>query len=84
MVFPSEAVQAAFPLDQFPCKRCARGELPHLVDNSSEFYWEHQTEENSNRDACTRFGSGNLLGDMPRRGTAKPTYYKGYRWHHGR
>lgn len=84
-VFPSEAAQARYPLTEFPCRRCEREGLPHLVDNSSEYYWEHQHERpgSSARSGCPRFGRAvNLSPSTPRPGTAKPTYYQG--WHRTR
>ncbi len=38
-----------WPLDEYPCVRCHRGDIPYLVDNGSEFYWEH-----SGRGNCLR------------------------------
>lgn len=78
-VYPSEAAQARYPLSQFYCYRCAHEHLPHLVDNPSEFYWEHQYK-GSGRMGCARFSDGPTMGfDSPRPGTAAPTFYKGPR-----
>ena len=76
-VFPSDQAQARYPLYQFPCSLCARKGLPHLVDNSAEYYWEHQ-HDGGGRAGCPRFGRGvGLCGTAPRPGTATPTYYQG-------
>lgn len=73
-VFPTVEVQKTYPLDRFPCSRCELEGLPHLVDNSSEFYWEHQHQHpgSSARSFCLRFNSGRRV----RKDTAQPTYYR--------
>ena len=77
-VRPSEEAQALYPLDKYPCSRCAdpKEGLPHLVDNASEFYWEHQHEEtgSSARTSCLRFNKSHWYG--PRNGTAVAKFYR--------
>ena len=70
-MLPGAAAQEQYPLEQYPCRRCAKEGLPHLVDNGSEFYWEHQHEApgSSARSCCSRFGTDELRG-KPREGTA--------------
>ena len=70
-VFPSEEVQARYPLAEFPCSVCARDGLPHLVDNPAEFYWEHHKPKRG-RSLCTRF-TGSM--NRARKGTAEPAFY---------
>lgn len=72
-VYPSEEAQALYPLKENPCSRCENEHLPHLVDNGSEFYWEHQWR-GSGRGVCQRFGSSR---GSPKEGTATPTHFKG-------
>lgn len=73
---PSEAAEARYPLEDYPCSRCADPNEgpPHLVDNGSEFCWEHQHPQppgSSHRSGCSRFGTGgDLCGSRPRPGTA--------------
>lgn len=73
-VFPDEAAQSAYPLSSHPCERCSGEGLPHLVDNLSEFYWEHQHKPpgSSVRSLCPRFN----LGTRAREGTAVPRYFR--------
>jgi hypothetical protein len=71
-VYPSEEAQALCPPSKYPCRRCEDEHLPHLVDNTVEFYWEHRHPEigKSNRSECGRFNRY----DIPREGTATATY----------
>lgn len=75
-VYPSEAAQARYPLADHWCARCESEHLPHLVDNRVEFYWEHQWR-GSGRSGCPRFNRRKVRGDVPKEGTAHPTYYQG-------
>lgn len=81
-VHPSPKAQERYPIADFPCDRCAREGLPHLVDNSSgaygsEFYWEHHPED-SGRSGCTRFGHASQpgFGLRPRPGTATSLFWR--------
>lgn len=76
-VFPDDAAQARYPLADYPCRRCEREGLPHLVDNPSEFYWEHQHElpGSSARSGCLRFGNTAHCDGKPRPGTAVKKFY---------
>jgi len=71
-VLPSEKAQERYPLSEYPCSRCEKEGLPHLVDNGSEFCWEHQHDPpgSSARSGCSRFGRSALCGSRPRPGTA--------------
>lgn len=68
-VYPSDEVQARYPLAEHPCADCENVHLPHLVDNSVEFYWEHQWKGGA-RSVCKRF----MNGRAPHEDTATPTY----------
>lgn len=66
---PPADIQALFPIEKFPCPRCAGGDLPYLVDHGgSEYSWEHRGA----RYGCSRFGTATrgLCGERPRKGTA--------------
>lgn len=67
--------QERYPLEKYPCRWCADQELPHLVDNGSEFYWHHY-HPHLGRSGCSRFGSSQFCGDNPRRGTATSLFLK--------
>ena len=76
-VHPNKAAQRRYPLSGYPCERCEGEALPHLVDNSSEFYWEHQHDEtgmSSARSGCPRFNDGGHFTSTPREKTAVPTH----------
>ena len=75
-VYPSGASRRRYPIEDFPCARCEYEHMPHLVDNSSEFYWEHQWK-GSGRMECPRFNRRLSGGDVPKEGTAHPVYYCG-------
>lgn len=68
---PSQRAQERYPIDEYPCRRCETQALPHLADNGSEFFWEHQHPEigASGRSFCPRFGGDEHFG-KPRPGTA--------------
>lgn len=76
---PSESAQQRYPLSEFPCRYCEAWGLPHLVDNSSEFYWHHVHPRSGARAGCARFGYTDCCGSDPRDGTATPVRYIGYR-----
>lgn len=76
-VLPSKRAQERYPLSEFPCERCEKEGLPHLVDNGCEFYWHHQEEPpgNTSRSGCPRFG-GQFCGSRPKPGTATSLFKK--------
>lgn len=79
-VYPNALMSKRYPLEKFPCERCEKEGLPHLVDNRSEFYWEHQHYEeggSSARSGCPRFGETPHFGAQPRPGTACVTHFCG-------
>lgn len=73
-IHPSAKAQDRYPLDEYPCERCANPDegLPHLIDHGSEFYWHHQHKHpgGSWRSGCPRFGVNKFCGSHPRAGTA--------------
>jgi len=76
-VHPNRSARGRYPLLSYPCKRCEREALPHLVDNGAEFYWEHQHYEtgmSSARSGCPRFNDGGHFTSTPREKTAVPTH----------
>ncbi len=76
-VHPNRSAQGRYPLVDYPCGRCEGEALPHLVDNQSEFYWEHQHYEtgmSSARSGCPRFNDRDGFQAKPREETAVPTH----------
>lgn len=75
---PSAKAQGRYPIDKFPCSRCANPNegLPHLIDNGPEFYWHHRHDRpgSSMRSGYPRFGASDLCGAMPKAGTAASRY----------
>ncbi len=72
-----EGVWGRYPLVGYPCVRCEREALPHLVDNGAEFYWEHQHYEtgmSSARSGCPRFNDRDGFQAKPRKKTAVATH----------
>lgn len=77
---PSEEAQKRYPLEDFPCGRCERDGLPHLVNNRSGFYWEHGP--GGGRSGCPRFGDSEFCGNHPRAGTATSLWWgRRDEWH---
>ena len=78
-LLPSERAQERYPIDEYPCGRCANPKegLPHLVDSGSEFYWHHQHDPpgSSARSGCPRFGTSEFCGAPPRAGTATSLWW---------
>ncbi len=68
-ILPSKRVQERYPLAQYPCDRCEKEGVPHLIDAECEFYWHHQPP-GYRRSGCPRFGDSEFCGNKPRRGTA--------------
>ncbi len=66
-VLPTVDAQERFRAEDFPCDLCFTHDLPHLVDNGCEFYWEHK-----GRKPCPRFGNGR----GPRAGSATSLFHK--------
>lgn len=65
-LMPSKEAQERYPVSEYPCPRCEKGDLPYLADHGgSEFCWEHR----AGRLGCARFGT-TQWGDRPRPGTA--------------
>lgn len=79
-IHPSKQAQERYPLDEYPCDRCADPNegLPHLIDNGSEFYWHHQHDApgSSRRSGCLRFGRSEHCGGEPRPGTATSLFLR--------
>lgn len=65
-IYPSQRAQSRYPSADHPCSGCDRQGPPHLVDNGSEFYWEHHAK-GFGRGHCEQFGRGR---GHPRPGTA--------------
>lgn len=68
-IHPSKRAQERYSLAEYPCERCKSEGLPHLINNSSEFYWHHQPP-GWGRSGCPRFGDSMHCGNRPRSGTA--------------
>lgn len=58
-VFPSKDAQESCKGNW--CKYCCgdNPELPHLVNNECELYWEHRQGSSGSRHVCTRYGNAN-------------------------